>query len=248
MPVMVVSAFASELYFKTLIAMDGKRPPRSHDLHDLFLQLSSGLQERLESRWTPITRDREELLKNIDREENRKNNAPVPRDLRYALVEGGEGFERLRYIYEGGSPFRFVLGDLPLALRRTILDLEPAWAQQDKLFLGRTPADPIPDHFKEGTITFWLRHPDEDWSTNDKHYEFGTIRVNEHSIIAYKTADRRISLTISGPLGRTFRFNEPAVPAEAKGLFVAVTWSPQELNLYLKGQPAASILDPCNAS
>jgi HEPN domain-containing protein len=36
---MVVSAFASELYFKILIAIDGKRPPRSHDLLDLFLEL-----------------------------------------------------------------------------------------------------------------------------------------------------------------------------------------------------------------
>jgi hypothetical protein len=237
MPVMVVSAFASELYFKTLIAIDGKRPPRSHDLLDLFLELPSGMQGRLESRWNPITRDREELLKNIDRKEN----APIPRALRDALAEGREGFERLRYIYEGGNPFRFILSDLPLALRRTILDLQPSWAQQDGLFLGRTPAEPIPDHLKEGTITGWLRHPDADWSTNDKHYDFEPINADQISVIAYKTADHRISLTISGPLGRTFTFNEPAVPANERGLFLAITWSPKELLLYLNGKPAALI-------
>jgi hypothetical protein len=124
MPVMVVSAFASELFFKTLIAIEGKRPPRSHDLLDLFLKLPSGMQKHLEDRWNPIIRDREEILKNSDRKES----APMPRALRDALAEGREGFERLRYIYEGGNSFRFALGDLPLALRRTTLDLQPSWA------------------------------------------------------------------------------------------------------------------------
>jgi hypothetical protein len=195
------------------------------------------VQKHLEDRWNPITRDREELLKNIDRQES----APMPRALRDALAEGREGFERLRYVYEGGNPFRFALGDLPLALRRTILDLQPSWAQQDKLFLGRTTADPIPDHLKEGTITRWLRHPDGDWSTNEKHYDFDPINANELSLIAYKTADRRISITISGPLGRTFTFNEPIVPAGEKGLMLAITWSLKELLLSLNGKPAATI-------
>jgi hypothetical protein len=162
MPVMVVSAFASELYFKTLIGLEGKKLPRSHDLQDLFSELSPKMQRYLENRWDPITRDREELYKNIDRQEG----TPIPRALRDAIAEGREGFERLRYVYEGGSAFRFVLSDLPLALRRTVLDLQPSWAKQDKLFLGRTPTDPIPDHLKEGTITVWMRHPDVDWSIN----------------------------------------------------------------------------------
>jgi hypothetical protein len=112
---------------------------------------------------------------------------------------------------------------------------------QDKLFLGRTSADPIPDHLKEGTITGWLRHPDGDWSTNEKHYDFDPINSKELSLIAYKTADRRISITVSGPLGRIFTFNEPTVPANEKGLMLAVTWSPKELLLYLNGKPAARI-------
>jgi hypothetical protein len=121
------------------------------------------------------------------------------------------------------------------------LDLQPSWAPQDKLFLGRTSADPIPDHLKEGTIPGWLRHPDGDWSTNEKHYDFDPINVKELSLIAYKTADRRISITISGPQGRTFTFNEPTVPADEKGLILAITWSPKELLLYLNGKPKATI-------
>ena len=237
MPVMVVSAFASELYFKTLIALEGRQPPRSHDLHDLFLEISPTIQGHLEGRWNPITRDREELLKNIDREES----APIPRVLRDAIAEGREGFERLRYVYEGGSAFRFGLSDLPLALRRTVLDLQPSWAQQDGLFLGRTSTDPIPDHLRDGTIVVWLRHPDRDWSANNKHYDFGVINANDHSIIAYKTANGRISLTVSGPLGRTFTLNEPSVPADERGVSVAITWTPKELLLYLNGKPSAVI-------
>jgi hypothetical protein len=237
-PVMVISAFASELYFKTLIALAGKKPAWGHDLKDLFSGLSPKMQGHLENRWNPIVRDREELYKNIDRQER----APIPRALPDAITEGREGFERLRYIYEGGDPFRFILSDLPLALRRTILDLQPSWGQQDGLFLGRIEGEPIPEHLKEGTITAWLRHPDRDWSTNNKHYEFGIVNANEHSIIAYKTADCRLSLTISGPLGRTFTFNEATIPADERGLMIAVTWSPVEILLYLNGKAAAQII------
>src|SRR5262249_7324749 len=118
---------------------------------------------------------------------------------------------------------------------------QPSWGRQDQLFLGRTSADPIPDRLKEGTITFWIRHPDPDWSTNDKHYEFGTINANEHSVIAYKTTGRRISLTISGPLGRTFALNEPLTPGNERGVFVCLTWSPKEVILYLNGKSSAVI-------
>jgi hypothetical protein len=128
MPVMVVSAFASELYFKTLIVLDGNQAPRSHDLYDLFSKLSLKAKAQLESRWNPIIRDREEFLKNIEH-----HTASIPRILEDALKEGREGFERLRYIYEGGDPFGFSLGDLPLAIRRTILDLQPSWSPQDTL-------------------------------------------------------------------------------------------------------------------
>ena len=38
---LVLSAFASELYFKTLICIEAGRAPRSHQLYDLFLSLSS---------------------------------------------------------------------------------------------------------------------------------------------------------------------------------------------------------------
>jgi len=236
-PILVVSAFAAELYFKTLLALEGKTLPKWHYLLDLFLKLSPKNQHILERKWDLIARDREEISKNIDRQEQ----TPIPRDIRGALTEGNKGFEQIRYIYEGGRPFRFVLGDLPLALRRTILDLQPSWGQQDEVFLGRTSTDLIPEHLKEGTVTFWLRHADSDWSTNDKHYDFGDMNAGGHSVIVYKTTDRRISLTISGPLGRTFALNEPLTPGNERGVFVALTWSPKEVILYLNGNPSALI-------
>jgi HEPN domain-containing protein len=105
MPVMVISAFASELYFKTLVALEGNKPAWGHDLNDLFLRLSPIMQGHLKNRWDPIARDREEINKNLDRKER----VPIPRSLPDAIEEGREGFERLRYIYEGGDPFRFIL-------------------------------------------------------------------------------------------------------------------------------------------
>ena len=236
MPVMVVSAFAAELYFKTLIVLDGKPAPRSHDLYDLFSKLSPTTRTNLEDRWNLIIRDRQEFLRNVERQES-----SIPRLLEDAIKEGREGFERLRYIYEGGDPFRFFLGDLPIALRRTILDLQPTWSPQDTLFLGRIPSDPIPDHLKEGSITFWLRNPDTDWCINTKHYDFGTSTINGHSITSYKTADKRISFTISGPLGRTFTFNEPLIPGNNKDVFVCLTWTPAEILFYLNAKQSGKV-------
>jgi hypothetical protein len=232
-----VSAFAAELYFKTLLALEGKALPKWHWLLDLFLKLSSENQQIVEQKWDLIERDREEFLKNIDRQEQ----TPIPRNIRDALTEGNKGFEQIRYVYEGGKSFRFVLGDLPLALRRTILDLQPSWGKRDEVFLGRTSADPIPDHLKEGSITFWLRHADSDWSTNDKHYDFGNVIAGGHSVVAYKTTDLRISLTVSGPLGRTYALNQPLTPGNERGVFVALTWTPKEVILYLNSKLSVAI-------
>lgn len=30
----------------------------------------------------------------------------------------------------------------------------------------------------EGSITFWLRHTDADWATNDRGYSFGTVEAS----------------------------------------------------------------------
>lgn len=87
-PVMVVSAFASELYFKTLIVLEGNQAPRRHDLYDLFSKLSPKAKAHLESRWNPIIRDREELLKNIER-----HTASIPRILEDAVKAGREGLK-----------------------------------------------------------------------------------------------------------------------------------------------------------
>ena len=43
-PATVLVSFGFELYLKCLIAIEGKKPPRIHDLRDLFFQLSKESQ------------------------------------------------------------------------------------------------------------------------------------------------------------------------------------------------------------
>jgi hypothetical protein len=105
MPVMAVSAFASELYFKTLIVLDGKPAPRSHDLYDLFSKLSPITRESLEVRWNSIIRDREEFLRNLERQES-----PIPRLLEDAIKEGREGSKDFVIFTKGETHFVSSLG------------------------------------------------------------------------------------------------------------------------------------------
>jgi hypothetical protein len=67
---------------------EGKKPTKSHYLHDSFKLLSPKTRQSLERKWDLITRDREELSKNIDRQEK----TPIPRNLRDAasMVAAGQ--------------------------------------------------------------------------------------------------------------------------------------------------------------
>jgi HEPN domain-containing protein len=129
-PFMTLSAFASELYFKSIIRLETDRTPRGHYLHELFLKVSPTTQRIIEKKWDALVLNRVDILQKLDQAFPH----PVPRDLATTLKEGNKGFELLRYAYEpGNAGFRFLLGDLPVALRRAILELQPAWGAPDTL-------------------------------------------------------------------------------------------------------------------
>ncbi len=88
----------------------------------------------------------------------------------------------------------------------------------------------------EGSITFWLRHEHEDWTTNSESYHFATVKRPGVAVKAIKHPDKTIELELSGPLGQHFDFRHLIPECEARGLFVAITWKAPELNLYLNGK------------
>jgi hypothetical protein len=123
LPIAVLSAFCSEIYFKCLICVETGKVVQGHYLHELFLSLSPPTQKILEDAWDSIVVERAEILDRLDKQMS----PPIPRDLRSNLKEGNRAFQQLRYIYEGGENFRFLLSDLPLALRQTVMKVRPEW-------------------------------------------------------------------------------------------------------------------------
>jgi HEPN domain-containing protein len=122
LPMMVLSAFASEVYLKCLICLETGSVAKGHHLFDLFKKLSPKTQGILERRWDAVMVQRADILDKLDAQMAR----PMPRDLRSNLIEGNRGFELIRYVYEGGDDFRFPLSDLPIPLRETIFELKPS--------------------------------------------------------------------------------------------------------------------------
>jgi hypothetical protein len=101
---------------------------------------------------------------------------------------------------------------------------------------------------REGSVALWINSPNPGWDSDNNGYNFGpAVRAEGINLVVFKTPDRRISITISGPLGRTFQFNQPMPPAaRPEGVFVAVTWTVQSVVLYLNGAPAVTV-DPTSA-
>jgi len=123
LPLMVLTAFASELYFKCIIFVETGKLTKGHYLYDLFQKLSPKSQRRLSELWDRVTAPREETLRKVEKDLGRT----IPRDLRGNLIEGSKSFEDLRYLYEREKPkkFLFNLGDLPRPLRMLVLELKP---------------------------------------------------------------------------------------------------------------------------
>lgn len=123
LPAIVLSAFASELFLKSLIIIEGKHPPDSHNLHTLFKRLHNKNKDGIVARWD----------KNVTLRENefKKNEVTlgikIPRDLRSALVDCGDAFERMRYLYEDPINAKFYIIDFAQIVQEQILQLKPDW-------------------------------------------------------------------------------------------------------------------------
>jgi hypothetical protein len=125
-PCMVLSAFASELYLKSLLCLESGNVPQTHNLKALFRGLSPDAKRRLEKLWEDYNKlpNRQKVLDAIRK---LPVGHEVRTDLGYALDVGADAFREIRYIYETGKSF-FLLGDFPNLLRQVIVERMPWWA------------------------------------------------------------------------------------------------------------------------
>lgn len=88
----------------------------------------------------------------------------------------------------------------------------------------------------EGMIHFWTRHPNAQWASDDKGYQFPEMRYEGITVQTTKHPDRTLEIQVSA-LGTNVAFRHP-VPATKRGnLSIAVSWSrkDQSITLYLGG-------------
>jgi len=136
-PALVLSAFASELYLKCLICIETGRLAHGHDLRVLFRQISEASRRNIERRWNAYvaTPERQRIYAALKALEGTE----ISTSLDWSLRNGGDGFVALRYIHEGETGTKFLLGELPQILRDEILTSKPEWSQ-----LGHGPMKPVP--------------------------------------------------------------------------------------------------------
>ena len=141
----ICEAFAAEAYLKSLIWIQtGKRPPRIHNLHKLFSQISSNSRKAVQDEWT--ARHAWSVL-NVS-----SGNAPdgtpyeisIPSSFEEALAQSAETFIKFRYnFYEHHA---WHMRALPYLIRRQILIARPDWKPEFGSYLARL--DPHPDYVK----------------------------------------------------------------------------------------------------
>jgi HEPN domain-containing protein len=125
LPALVLSALASELFLKCLIAIEtNANPPTGHDLYLLFKKLSLLTRQRLTKMWDWYVVGRKDIWDKWEQE----TGYTFARELPSALKLAGRSFEFMRYRYEKPTEhFLFYLDDLPHMLGCMALELRPDW-------------------------------------------------------------------------------------------------------------------------
>jgi hypothetical protein len=88
-PIVILAAFASELFLKCLIVLEGNPHPTGHNLNSLFSKLSMRTQGKIETKWNgQIVPMRSSQIQAIEKMWGRK----LPTDLPTLLRKGGDTF------------------------------------------------------------------------------------------------------------------------------------------------------------
>ncbi len=123
MPAMVMSAFASELFLKCLLLLEGQTPPDLHHLGSLYKRLHNKRKARIAQLWdAEVAAHANQFAEN-----ERRLGVSIPRDLKTALFDCGDAFEGLRYIYEDPLRVKFYIIHFAPILHRAVLEVRPDW-------------------------------------------------------------------------------------------------------------------------
>lgn len=122
-PKVTLDAFATELYLKCLRRIDLGEPGWGHDCKRLFGQLKAGTQKAVRLHYANLlsTHPAVDLLN--------KNSPGVQPTLEFVLDKSSDIFKTVRYLYEheGENVELFYWPLVRMAVRETILTINPAW-------------------------------------------------------------------------------------------------------------------------
>ena len=119
----VNGAFAVELYLKCLLTVEGSHVPSTHNLKNLFQQLSRESRARITRRHNDLAKENAGLAAF-----RRKG---INTELNSLLDDGQDVFKNFRYLFESipnrMKPIGFALELFGEIVRNRILDLRPDW-------------------------------------------------------------------------------------------------------------------------
>lgn len=143
MPAAVCAAFALELYFKTLVALDSGQTARIHDLRALFDKLAACRQQRIRDLFQPHL---PKAQRYFDTSREASSSARTL-DFDRVLEMSRNAFPDLRYVHEGWPAMSgWLAADILEATREAILEINPAWAHiavELPVHVERHPLEPI---------------------------------------------------------------------------------------------------------
>lgn len=88
----------------------------------------------------------------------------------------------------------------------------------------------------KGSIMFWLRHEQANWTTNRDGYDFGMRNEQGICVTAVKHPDTTIELKLMRPFYEVVTFRQLIPECDERGLMVTFTWEGHEVKLYLNAK------------
>lgn len=135
-PAVVLSAFAAELFLKCLLLLQ-KSAGWGHDLEKLFNALTPVTRERVAANWKAI----------LERKKDQYLGEKY--DLEESLKVAANAFDAVRYAHEGVEDVHFNLSDFPEALRTTIIEAKPEWADLRRVYHADAEGENIKVRFAD---------------------------------------------------------------------------------------------------
>ena len=124
----VNAAFAVELYLKCLLLIEGGQVPETHNLKQLFNQVSRESRGKITKRHNTLAADHPVLSEF-------RQKLGIKTDLNSILEDGQDIFTQFRYFFEGipnrMEPIGFGLDLFAQIVRNRILDLRPEWVSTE---------------------------------------------------------------------------------------------------------------------